>query len=159
MREVSTIDRGSLKGILESLLLVSTDAVSARELAQAAQADEQQTESALRELSADYADANRGIQLREVAGGWRLFTHPAYHDQVQAYVLSWDKRRLSQAALETLAELQKATKELALPEPEIVQIQVSRIKKAGSSHLMQAQNPVYIVTFDPSAIQDKENLS
>ena len=103
MREVSTIDQGSLKGILESLLLVSTDAVSARELAQAAQADEQQTESALRELSADYADANRGIQLREVAGGWRLFTHPAYHDQVQAYVLSWDKRRLSQAALETLA--------------------------------------------------------
>lgn len=103
MREVSQIDQGSLMGVLESLLLVSTDAVSVRELAQAARADEQQTEEALRSLSRDYADANRGIQLREVAGGWRLFTHPAYHDQVEAYVLSWDKRRLSQAALETLA--------------------------------------------------------
>ena len=56
----------------------------------------------------------------------------------------------SAITLETLAELQKATKELALPEPEIVQIQVSRIKKAGSSHLMQAQNPVFLVTFAPA---------
>ena len=27
------------------------------------------------------------IQLREVAGGWRLFTHPAFHEQVEALVL------------------------------------------------------------------------
>ena len=103
MRDVVHLDQGSLMGMLESLLLVSTDAVSARELANAAGASEEETVEALGALSADYADANRGIQLREVAGGWRLFTHPAYHDQVEAYVLSWDKRRLSQAALETLA--------------------------------------------------------
>ena len=51
----------------------------------------------------EYEEANRGFQLREVAGGWRLFTHPAYHDVVEAYVLSWDTQKLSQAALETLA--------------------------------------------------------
>lgn len=103
MREVSSLDQGSLMGVLEALLLVSTDAVAVRDLAKAAGADEEQTLEALQALSSNYADANRGIQLREVAGGWRLFTHPAYHDQVEAYVLSWDKRRLSQAALETLA--------------------------------------------------------
>ena len=103
MRDVAPLDQGSLMGVLESLLLVSTDAVSARDLAAAAGASEEQAVEALKALSADYADANRGIQLREVAGGWRLFTHPAYHGQVEAYVLSWDKRRLSQAALETLA--------------------------------------------------------
>lgn len=103
MREVVPIDQGSLQGVLESLLLVSTDAVPARELARAAEASEADVTQALEALSTEYADANRGIQLREVAGGWRLFTHPAYHDQVEAYVLSWDKRRLSQAALETLA--------------------------------------------------------
>ena len=59
--------------------------------------------SLLAELKAEYEDANRGFQLREVAGGWRLFTHPAYHEQVESYVLSWDTQRLSQAALETLA--------------------------------------------------------
>ena len=55
------------------------------------------------ELKVEYEEANRGFQLREVAGGWRLFTHPAYHDVVEAYVLSWDTQKLSQAALETLA--------------------------------------------------------
>ena len=38
-------------------------------------------------------------------------------------------------------------KEMALPEPEIIQIQVSSAKKAGPYHLMQGQNPVYIVSF------------
>lgn len=97
------MDQGSLMGVLEALLLVCTDATSLRDLAQAAGAPEEDVAQALEALAADYADANRGIQLREVAGGWRLFTHPAYYDQVEAFVLSWDKRRLSQAALETLA--------------------------------------------------------
>ena len=103
MREFQPIDQGSLKGMLEALLLVSTDAVPAQTLARALDADPAQVQDALRELAAEYADTNRGFQLREVAGGWRLFTHPAYHDQVAAYVLSWDKAKLSQAALETLA--------------------------------------------------------
>ena len=103
MSELDRIDSGSIKGLLEALLLVSGDSVSATELARAAGADPGDVAQALAELSAEYADANRGFQLREVAGGWRLFTHPAYHDQVADYVLSWDTRRLSQAALETLA--------------------------------------------------------
>ena len=103
MRDLDRMDSGSLKGLLEALLLVSSDSVPATDLARAAGAQPGEVASALAELSAEYADANRGFQLREVAGGWRLFTHPAYHDQVADYVLSWDTRRLSQAALETLA--------------------------------------------------------
>ena len=103
MRDLDRMDSGSLKGLLEALLLVSSDSVPATELARAAGAQPGEVASALAELSAEYADANRGFQLREVAGGWRLFTHLAYHDQVADYVLSWDTRRLSQAALETLA--------------------------------------------------------
>lgn len=97
------MESGSLKGLLEALLLVSDDSVPATELARAAGVEPGEVASALAELAAEYADANRGFQLREVAGGWRLFTHPAYHDEVADYVLSWDTRRLSQAALETLA--------------------------------------------------------
>lgn len=103
MNDLGRMDSGSLKGLLEALLLVSDDAVPATDLARAAGAAPGETASALAELSAEYADTNRGFQLREVAGGWRLFTHPAYHDQVADYVMSWDTRRLSQAALETLA--------------------------------------------------------
>lgn len=103
MAGLERLDDGSLKGLLEALLLVSDDSVSATDLAKATGAAPGDVASALAELSAEYADANRGFQLREVAGGWRLFTHPAFHDQVADYVLSWDQRRLSQAALETLA--------------------------------------------------------
>ena len=103
MNELERIDSGSLKGRLEALLLVSDDSVPATELARAAGAAPGDVASALAELSVEYAEANRGFQLREVAGGWRLFTHPAYHDMVADYVVSWDTRRLSQAALETLA--------------------------------------------------------
>lgn len=103
MADLERLDDNSLKGALEALLLVSSEAVSAIDLARALGVSPGDAAAALADLAAEYSDANRGIQLREVAGGWRFFTHPAYHDQVAAYVLSWDKTRLSQAALETLA--------------------------------------------------------
>ena len=103
MQELEHLDTDSLKGMLEAMLLVSDDSVPATDFAKVLGVAPGEVASALAELSAEYADANRGFQLREVAGGWRLFTHPAYHDQVASYVVSWDTRKLSQAALETLA--------------------------------------------------------
>ena len=103
MRELDAMGAHSLKGALEALLLVSSEAVTAADLAQALGVGPLEVATALGELATEYADTNRGFQLREVAGGWRLYTHPAYHDVVEGYVLSWDTRRLSQAALETLA--------------------------------------------------------
>ena len=103
MSNLSTLEANSLKGALEALLLVSSDPVSAPALAGALDIAPGECASLLAELKVEYEEANRGFQLREVAGGWRLFTHPAYHDVVEAYVLSWDTQKLSQAALETLA--------------------------------------------------------
>lgn len=103
MSSFSTLEANSLKGALEALLLVSSDPVSAPALAGALDIAPGECASLLAELKVEYEEANRGFQLREVAGGWRLFTHPAYHDVVEAYVLSWDTQKLSQAALETLA--------------------------------------------------------
>ena len=103
MSDLSVMEANSLKGALEALLLVSSDPVSASVLAQALDIAPGEAASLLAELKVEYEEANRGFQLREVAGGWRLFTHPAYHDVVEAYVLSWDTQKLSQAALETLS--------------------------------------------------------
>lgn len=103
MSELETLESSTLKGALEAMLLVSSDPVSASALAQVLEATPGEVASLLAELQVEYQEKNRGFQLREVAGGWRLFTHPAYHDQVEALVLSWDTQRLSQAALETLA--------------------------------------------------------
>lgn len=103
MSDLSVLEANSLKGALEALLLVSSDPVNASALAQALDIAPGEAASLLAELKVEYEEANRGFQLREVAGGWRLFTHPAYHDVVESYVLSWDTQKLSQAALETLS--------------------------------------------------------
>lgn len=88
---------------VEALLFVSDEPVSAVRLAQILEVQPGEAASLLAELAIDYQESGRGIQLREVAGGWRFYSHPAYHEVIERYVLSWDTRKLSQAALETLA--------------------------------------------------------
>jgi segregation and condensation protein B len=56
------------------------------------------------ELIADYATSARGLEIREVAGGYRLATKPEYHDAVRGFVKSLKPPlKLSLQALETLA--------------------------------------------------------
>jgi segregation and condensation protein B len=58
----------------------------------------------LDELIADYASDNRGIEIREIAGGFRMATKPECHDAVRAFVKSLKPpMKLSLPALETLA--------------------------------------------------------
>jgi len=56
------------------------------------------------ELVTDYASEERGIEIRQVAGGFRMATKPEHHDVVRAFAKSLKPPiRLSLAALETLA--------------------------------------------------------
>lgn len=58
----------------------------------------------LEELTAEYAGENHGIEIREVAGGYRMSTKPEHHDVVRAFAKSLKPPiRLSLQALETLA--------------------------------------------------------
>jgi segregation and condensation protein B len=58
----------------------------------------------LNELIADYAREERGIEVRQVAGGYRMSTKPEHHDVVRAFSKSLKPPvRLSLPALETLA--------------------------------------------------------
>jgi segregation and condensation protein B len=60
--------------------------------------------SLLDQLIADYANSDRGLEIREVAGGFRLATKPEYHDAVRGFVKSLKPPlKLSLQALETLA--------------------------------------------------------
>ena len=60
--------------------------------------------AALEELTADYSGAEHGIEIRQVAGGYRMSTKPEQHDLVRAFAKSLKPPiRLSLPALETLA--------------------------------------------------------
>jgi len=60
--------------------------------------------SILDQLIADYANGDRGLEIREVASGYRLSTKPEYHDAVRGFIKSLKPPlKLSLQALETLA--------------------------------------------------------
>ncbi len=54
---------------------------------------------------------------------------------------------LNAISLETVAQITELLKDYPLAEKEIIQMQVSRAKEVGAYHLMQAENPIYIVSF------------
>src|SRR5580704_8880557 len=60
--------------------------------------------SLIEELIADYASPDRGMEIRQIAGGYRMATKPEHHDVVVSFAKSLKPPvRLSLQALETLA--------------------------------------------------------
>ena len=72
-------------------------------LAQVLERPRPEVAQALRALAEDYTASGRGFELREVAGGWRLYTRPEHAELVERFVLDGQQARLTQAALETLS--------------------------------------------------------
>jgi segregation and condensation protein B len=99
--EVGEMD--DLKGALEALLLVADEPLAPRRLAEVLETSEEKVLSALQELRDEYVQYNRGMQLREVGGGWRMHTHPAYSSHIERLFMASKKPRLTRAAVETLA--------------------------------------------------------
>jgi segregation and condensation protein B len=88
---------------VEALLFLSSDPLSTRELADAAQADELEVAAALALLVEQYAPGQRGIQLRELAGGYALATDPACEDAARRLYNRPRAATLTPAQAETLA--------------------------------------------------------
>ncbi len=85
---------------VEALLFVAGEALTIPQLAKLVRAEEQEIAAVLQRIEAEYAD--RGIVLREVAGGYRFATSPLAREAVEAYLLP-PKTSLSTPALEALA--------------------------------------------------------
>jgi segregation and condensation protein B len=92
-----------LRMSLEAVLLVADEPVPEQLLAEVIQQPAVTVAAALRELASAYTAERRGFDLREVAGGWRLYTRPECADVVERFVSGGQEIRLTQAALETLA--------------------------------------------------------
>jgi segregation and condensation protein B len=90
---------------IEAILMVVDEPVAPVDLATALDVPEPEVVAALRALRDDYAnpDAPRGFELREVGGGWRIYSSPLFADVVGTFIIEGQSARLSQAALETLA--------------------------------------------------------
>ncbi|HET7209026.1 MAG TPA: SMC-Scp complex subunit ScpB [Terriglobales bacterium] len=103
----------SLKAKLEAIIYAAENPVTLDQIFQlvkestATENDAElrsQVRASLEELTAEYASAEHGIEVRQVAGGYRMATKPEQHDVVRAFAKSLKPPiRLSLPALETLA--------------------------------------------------------
>lgn len=116
---------GGARAALEAVLMVIDEPATATDLAAGLDLTVDVVESLLAELQREYdgytgsapdADdasahsntagfgpAPRGFELRNVAGGWRIYSRAEFADVVGGFVLEGQSARLTQAALETLA--------------------------------------------------------
>ncbi|MGH4014951.1 MAG: SMC-Scp complex subunit ScpB [Pseudonocardiaceae bacterium] len=92
-----------LDAALEALLLVVDSPAGEEVLASALDQPVERVVDALARLRDGYADAARGIDLRRVADGWRMYTRDVYAPFVERLLLQGQRAKLTRAALETLA--------------------------------------------------------
>jgi segregation and condensation protein B len=90
----------SLAATLEALLFLAPEPVAVDELADAAQVEEDDVRTALRQLAGTLDD--RGVILREVAGGWTLASHPDAEEAARRLLARPRTSALTPAQAETL---------------------------------------------------------
>ena len=92
------------KAALEAIVYAADEPATVEQLAVALNEERLVVQAALDELVASYATEERGIEMRAVAGGYKLYTKPQHHDVVRRFIKSLrPPLRLTMPALETLA--------------------------------------------------------
>ena len=92
------------KAALEAIIYAADDPATIEQLAEALGEEKLAVQSSLDELVASYAADDRGVEVRAVAGGYKMYTKPQHHDLVRRFIKSLrPPLRLTMPALETLA--------------------------------------------------------
>jgi segregation and condensation protein B len=96
-------DPAELASAIEAILFVVEAPVQVAVLAASLQQTTETIDEALERLRTSYDERSAGFELRDIAGGVRLFSRPQHADVVEHFLQDGQRSKLSQAALETLA--------------------------------------------------------
>ena len=92
------------KAALEAIIYAADEPATIEQLATAIGEEKLVVQASLDELVASYASDERGVEVRAVAGGYKMYTKPQHHDVVRRFIKSLrPPLRLTMPALETLA--------------------------------------------------------
>jgi segregation and condensation protein B len=100
---VPNVDPERLTAAVEAILFVVESPVTVTALATAVQQPIDAVAAALDALRKGYDERGAGIEVREVAGGVRIYTRADQAEVVEQFLQEGQRSRLTQAALETLA--------------------------------------------------------
>lgn len=93
----------SEKKIIEAMLLLADEPLAAQHIGEVLERPRTDVETSLHRLAQEYSDTGRGFVLREVAGGWRLYTSPDCAPWLERFARRSSHARLTAATLEVLA--------------------------------------------------------
>jgi len=109
-----------LKAVLEAIVYVTDEPLTLDQICTAIEQPRDRVIELLEQLAADYERPDRGLSIREVAGGFKMTTKPEHHEAVRRFVKNLNPPlKLSLPALETLAVI--AYKQ-PITAPEIMEI-------------------------------------
>ena len=101
---VAQADAAALKALVEAVVYVLPEPLPAAQIAAALNQPLESVQEALRQLMEEAARPDRGVFVREVAGGYQVATKPEHHEAIRNFVKNLKQPlKLSTAALETLA--------------------------------------------------------
>jgi len=89
-----------IRGAIEAILFVAETPITTQELAEVVEAPHADVEAVLEDIEREFTDRQGGFVLREIAGGWRLYTAPDMLPYVERFATSERATRLSNAARE-----------------------------------------------------------
>jgi len=93
-----------LKSALEAIIYAADEPATIDQMVSVLGEEKHVVRAALDELVASFAADERGVEIRAVAGGYRVYTKPQHHDLVRRFIKSLrPPLRLTMPALETLA--------------------------------------------------------
>lgn len=129
---------------LEAVLFVTEHPVPAQELAEVLELAASRIDELLAELDEQLTARDAGLVLKSAAGGWRLYSHPDAYPYLERFSSSATARKLSPAAMETLAVV-------AYRQP-VSRSQVSEIRGVDSDSAVRTLERLGLV-------EEKERLS
>lgn len=94
---------GGARGAIEAVLMVVEEPVTDFALASVLELPVEEVRELLEALERDHADGTHGFTVRNVGGGWRFYSHAAYAQVVERFILDGQQAKLTTASLETLA--------------------------------------------------------
>lgn len=117
------------EALIEAILFVAEEPITTNEFAEVLELPLSDVDTELQALQSRLRDTGRGLVLREVGGGWRLYTHPDAQPYLERFAATERATRLSSAALETLAVV-------AYKQP-VSRGQIAEIRGVDSDHALR----------------------
>lgn len=119
------MNNNRIKGVIESLLFFWSDPLDIKSLEEILSIGSAEIKQYIREMEEEYANSQRGIQIKIIGDSFQMVTNPNYDSYIQTLMVDVREKTLSNAMIETLSII-------AYKQP-VTRIEIDSIRGVNSS--------------------------